>query len=177
MWAEVSFSSPHLRHKGLLIIPIKLRCLCRVLCPVRRPIMTLDCVLLKDKSLVFALGLGPKISSQACLWVLPRSHHLVQCWLCNQHLIFLLILCLAIPKGGSAPTDFWTEPSLVSLSVVLFLSTSACPGAQCSPTVCWLEKGKSWTPCELKQKVNFQDFHCHTYPSFEKLGASPKYET
>jgi hypothetical protein len=25
--------------------------------------MTLDCVLLKDKSLVFALGLGPKISS------------------------------------------------------------------------------------------------------------------
>jgi hypothetical protein len=36
------------------------------------PILTLDCVLLKDKSLVFALGVGPKINSEACLWVLPR---------------------------------------------------------------------------------------------------------
>jgi hypothetical protein len=33
-----------------------------VLCPVRRPVTTLDCVPSKDKSLVFAAGLGPEIS-------------------------------------------------------------------------------------------------------------------
>jgi len=60
MWAEVSSSAPHILHNRLLVSPIKWRCLLRVLCPARRPIMTLDCVLLKDKSLVFALGLGPK---------------------------------------------------------------------------------------------------------------------
>jgi hypothetical protein len=173
MWAEVSSSSPHLRHKGLLVIPIKLRCPLRVLCPVRRPIMTLDCVLLKDKSLVFALGLGPKISSWACLWVLPRPHHLFQCWLPNQSLIFLLILCLETPKGCSVPTNFWTEPSLASLLVISFLSTSACPGTQYSPTVCWLEKRKTWALCEQNKEVNFQNFRCQAYPCFETLGASP----
>ena len=73
MWAEVSSSAPHLLHKGLLVSPIKWRCLLWVLCPVRRPITTLDCVLLKDKSLVFAAGLESEINSRACLWVLPRS--------------------------------------------------------------------------------------------------------
>jgi len=34
MWAEVSFSAPHLLHTGLLVSPIKWRCLLRVLCPV-----------------------------------------------------------------------------------------------------------------------------------------------
>jgi hypothetical protein len=49
MWAEVSSSAPHLLHKGLLVNPIWLRCLLRILCPVQRPITTLDCVLLKVK--------------------------------------------------------------------------------------------------------------------------------
>ena len=35
--------------------------------PARRPITTLDCVLSKDESLVFAVGLGPEINSRACL--------------------------------------------------------------------------------------------------------------
>ena len=69
MWDEVSFSTPHLPHKGILVSPIKWRCFLRVLCPVRRPITTLDCVLLKYKSLVFAPGLGPEIDSRPCLWV------------------------------------------------------------------------------------------------------------
>jgi len=30
------------------------------LCPVRRSITTLGCVLLKDNNLVFAVGLGPE---------------------------------------------------------------------------------------------------------------------
>jgi hypothetical protein len=61
MWTEVSSSAPHLLHKRLLVKPIKLRCLLRVLCLVRRPIRTLDCVLLKDSNLVLLVGLGPGI--------------------------------------------------------------------------------------------------------------------
>jgi hypothetical protein len=61
MWAEFSPSTPHLQQKVLLVSPINWRCLLRVLCPVRRPVTTLDCVLLKDKSLVFALGLRAKL--------------------------------------------------------------------------------------------------------------------
>jgi len=48
MWVEVSSSAPHLLHKGLLVSPIKWSLLW-VLCPLRRPITTLDCVLLKGK--------------------------------------------------------------------------------------------------------------------------------
>jgi hypothetical protein len=46
IWAEDSSSVPRLIHKGLLVSPIKWICLLRVLCPVRRPVITLDCVLL-----------------------------------------------------------------------------------------------------------------------------------
>jgi hypothetical protein len=42
MWGEVSSSAPHLIHKGLLVSPIKWRCLLRVLWPVRRPLTNLD---------------------------------------------------------------------------------------------------------------------------------------
>jgi hypothetical protein len=51
IWADVSSPAPHFLHNGLSISPIKWRCLLRVLCPVRRPVTTLDCILLKDKSL------------------------------------------------------------------------------------------------------------------------------
>jgi hypothetical protein len=61
MWAEVSSSAPHFLHKGLLISPIKWKCLL-VSCPVGRPITTLDCVLLKDKNLAFEFGMGHEIS-------------------------------------------------------------------------------------------------------------------
>jgi hypothetical protein len=74
MWAEVSFSAPHL-HSGLSDSPIRWRCLLRVLCPVRRPVTALDCVLLKNRNLALAPRQGPEINSQACLWVLPRPHH------------------------------------------------------------------------------------------------------
>ena len=46
VWTEVSFSVPHFLHVGLLLSPITYRRLLKVLCPVRRPITTLDCVLL-----------------------------------------------------------------------------------------------------------------------------------
>jgi len=60
MWAKVSSAAPHLLHKGLLVSPIKWRCLLRVLCPIRRPVTTLVYVLLKDNSLILAVALGPK---------------------------------------------------------------------------------------------------------------------
>jgi hypothetical protein len=70
MWAEVS---SYLLHNGLSDSPIKWRCLLRVLCPVRRPVTALDCVLLKDRNLTLAPRQGPKINSQACLWVSPKT--------------------------------------------------------------------------------------------------------
>ena len=72
MRAKVSSSASQLLHMRLLVSPIKWRCLLRLLCPVRRPITTLDCVLLKDKILVFVAKLGPKINSWACLTTLPN---------------------------------------------------------------------------------------------------------
>jgi len=47
IWAEVSSSVPHFLQMGLLLGPITYKCLLKVLCPVRRPITTLDWVLLK----------------------------------------------------------------------------------------------------------------------------------
>ena len=47
--------------------PITYRCPLGLLCLVRMPIMTLDCVLFKDSNRVFVAGLGPEINSPACL--------------------------------------------------------------------------------------------------------------
>jgi hypothetical protein len=65
MWAEVSCFTPHPLHNGLSSSPSKWRCLLRVLCPVSRPVTTLDWVL----NLTLAPRLGPEINSLACLWV------------------------------------------------------------------------------------------------------------
>jgi hypothetical protein len=130
MWAEVSYSNPHLIHKGLLVNSIKWRCFLRVLrvCPVRRPIANLDCVLLQDKSLAFVAGLVPEINSRASLYILLRTRHLAKCWLSFQFFIFLyVVFCLETPRDGSGPTNFWTEPSLTRLSAISFPRTPAYP--------------------------------------------------
>jgi hypothetical protein len=67
MWAEVSSSAPHLLNSKLSDSPIRWRCLLRVLCPVRRPLTALDCVLLMDRYLALALRQGAEINSRACL--------------------------------------------------------------------------------------------------------------
>ena len=45
-WTEVSSSVPHFLQMGLSLSPITYKCLPRVLCPDRRPMTILDCVLL-----------------------------------------------------------------------------------------------------------------------------------
>ena len=81
VWAEVCSSALHLLHNGLSDSPIRWRCLLRVLCPVRRPVTALDCVLLKDINLALAPRQGTEINSRACLWVSPSPRHHIQCWL------------------------------------------------------------------------------------------------
>ena len=61
MWTEVSSSVPHFLQMGLLLSPITYKCLLRVLCPVRRPITALDCVLLKDNNRAVVARLGPEV--------------------------------------------------------------------------------------------------------------------
>jgi hypothetical protein len=139
MWAEVYSPAQHLLHKGILVSPSKWRCLHRVLCLVRRPITTPDCVLLKNINLVFVERLWPEINFWACLWVLLRLNHITKCLLSTQHFIFLFIFCLETSKDSSGPTKFWTEPSLVSLLVVSFPHNPACPGTQYSPTMHQIE--------------------------------------
>jgi hypothetical protein len=136
MWAEVSSFALHLLHNGLSDSPIRWRCLLRVLCPVRRPVTAVECVLLKDRNLALAPRQGPEINSRACLWVSPGLCHHIQCWLTNQCLILLHISCLETLKASSGPTNFRTEPSLVSSSAILLPHTPACPGTQYSPTAC-----------------------------------------
>jgi hypothetical protein len=75
---------------GCSVSPIKWRCPLRVLCPVRRPVTTLDCILLKDRSLALVPGQGAGINSEACLRVLPRLRHCPQCWFVNHRIIFSL---------------------------------------------------------------------------------------
>ena len=50
---------PRLLHNGLSENPIRWRCLLRVLCPVRRPVTALDCVLLKERNLA-VVALAPR---------------------------------------------------------------------------------------------------------------------
>jgi hypothetical protein len=139
MWAEVSSSSPHLLHSGLSDSPIRWRYLLRVLCPVRRPVTTLDFVLIKDKNLAVATRQRPEINCRACLWVSPRPRHHIQLWLTNQRLILLRISCLDTPKAGSGATNFRAEPSLARSSAISLPRTPACPGTQYSPTACRVE--------------------------------------
>jgi hypothetical protein len=138
-WIEVSSSASHVVHVRLQLSPIKCRCLFRVLGPVRRPVTTLDYVLLNNRNLVLRVGLGPKIIFGACLWLLIRFLHITICWLSIQHWIFFLMFSLEPPKAGSSSTEWRTVLSLASLSAILFPHTPECPGTQNNPTECWME--------------------------------------
>jgi hypothetical protein len=61
---------PYFLQVELLLNPITYRCLLKVLCPVNRPLTTLDCVVLKGNNRALVARLGTEISSRACLCVL-----------------------------------------------------------------------------------------------------------
>jgi len=103
---------------GLSLSPVIYKCHLKVLCPVRRPKTTVDCVLLKDNNCALVAKSDPEINSQACLYVLQGPCQITKCWLSIHHLIFLLMFCLETPKKGSGPTNFWAELFLVSLLVI-----------------------------------------------------------
>ena len=130
MWAEVSSLTPHFLHSGLSSSRNKWRCLRRALCPVRRPVTTLDWFLLEDRNLILVPGQGPEISSRACLRVLPRSRQLTHCWLISQRLSLFLMSLLETPMAGSGPRNPRAEPPLASPSVISLPHTPACPGNQ-----------------------------------------------
>jgi hypothetical protein len=72
---------------GLLLSPIIYKCLLKVLCPLSRPITTLDCVLLKDNNRALLARSGPQINSRACVCrgnrgIAPVFRNLVTRWNC-----------------------------------------------------------------------------------------------
>jgi len=105
IWTEVSSSVPRFLQEGLLVSRIIYNCLLKVLCPVRRPVTTLDCVLLKDNNRALVAMSGPEINSRACLSVLQGPRHNTRCCISMQRFIFLLMFCLETPKKGSGPTN------------------------------------------------------------------------
>jgi hypothetical protein len=110
MWTEVSSSVPYFLQVGLLLRPITYKCLLKVLYPIRRTIMTLDCVLLKENNRALVARSGPEVNSQACLCVLQGPCHNTRCRFSIQHFIFLLIFCLETPKkspGRTGSTNTW----------------------------------------------------------------------
>jgi hypothetical protein len=117
MWTEVSFWAPHFPQVRLLLIPITYKYLLKVLCPVSRPITTLDCALLKDNNRILVARLGPEINLRACLCVLQGPRHNTKSWLSTQRLILFLISCLGNPRHGSGPVNFWIEPPLARLEL------------------------------------------------------------
>jgi hypothetical protein len=63
IWTEVFSSVTHFLQVGLLLSPMTYKCHLMVLCPVRRLITTLGCVLLKDNNRTLAASLRPEINS------------------------------------------------------------------------------------------------------------------
>ena len=96
-WTEVSPSVPHFLQLGLLLSPIIYKCLLKVLCPVRRPMTTLDCVLLIGNNRSFVARSGSEINSPACLCVQHGPCHNTKYWFSIQRFISLRMFCLETP--------------------------------------------------------------------------------
>jgi hypothetical protein len=105
MWTEFFSSVPHFQSVELLLSPIIHKFLRKVLCPVRRPITTLNCVLLKDNNRALVARSGPEINSRACPCALQGPRHNTRCWFSIQRFVFLLIFCEEASKKGSGPTN------------------------------------------------------------------------
>jgi hypothetical protein len=75
-----SSSVPHFLQMGLLLNPIIYRCLLRVLCPVSRPITTLDWVLLKDNRRAPVARSGPELSVSKSYIIFSDTLQLPKSW-------------------------------------------------------------------------------------------------
>jgi len=131
MWNEFSSSVPHFLQMGLLLSPIIYKCLLKVLCPVSRPITTLDCVLLKDNNLALVARSGPEINSRACLCVLQGPRHNTRRCFSIQHFIFLLIFCLETPRKALGSCNSLKENSLKHCVALLSKNNSPSFGSWC----------------------------------------------
>jgi hypothetical protein len=137
MWTEVSSSVSHFLQVGLLLSPIVYKCHLKVLCPVRRPMTILDCVLFKDNNWALVARSGPEIISSLSLCTTRNTPQ-------YQMLVFQPAFYLSSyilprdPQERLQSNNHWTVPSLASLSAISFPHTPACPGTQYSPTVCWV---------------------------------------
>ena len=100
---------------GLLLSPIIYKCVVKMLCPVRRLITTLDCVLLKDSNQ--ALVARDQFSSLSLCTTKTTSQY--QMLVCHPAFYFSSFILPRDPKKDSGPTNLWTELSLASLSTVI----------------------------------------------------------
>ena len=146
------------------LCPVRWRCLLRELCPARRPVTTLDCVLLKDRNLALAPRQCAEINSRAYLRVLPRPEWsgLVEEQMVglgqtvgfnSRHLAFA-------PQNGSHCYCIltWTAAFSSIISTAMFLSAwSLCR--------CW----RSWRVTSVSLSVlnasdKVQNLFCNTVP-------------
>jgi hypothetical protein len=102
---------PTLPAQLLSLSPIKWRCLYRVLWPVRSPVTTLACSLLRDKN----LALVPRYQLPSLS--LGRTKALPSPWFTSQRPILLLRSRFETPRDGSGPTDPLAKPFLASSHV------------------------------------------------------------
>ena len=133
-WAEVSSSAPHFLHKGLSLSPIMWRCLLKVLCPVSRPVTTLDCVLLKDSSLVLAAVRGPRYQLSSLSLIASYSLPHYQMLFVQPALNFLPYTLPRHSQGRLWSHKMVIRTPLASSSAISFPHIPVCPGTQKSPT-------------------------------------------
>ena len=87
MWNEVFSSVLHFLQVGLLLSPIVYKWLLKALFPVSRPVTTLDCILSKDKSLVFAAAFLTHLLNPAA--ILRCQKYLTPPFLCPSPVLLL----------------------------------------------------------------------------------------
>jgi hypothetical protein len=119
---------------------MSLRCLLKVLCPAQSHVIIPGCILLEENNLVSAVRRGPEFNFHACFWVPITTCHIVMCWLNNQPLILCPTFYLDARRVGCCPANWWAEPSLARLSMILFPLSPECLGNQISLTEWWVER-------------------------------------
>ena len=103
---EVSSSVPHFLQVGLLPTPITYRRLLRVLCPVSRPITTLDCVLLKDNNQALLARSGARDQFLSLSLCTTRTTPYYQMLVIHPAFNLTFNILSKPPRDGSVPINF-----------------------------------------------------------------------